>query len=88
MPNASAIPKPLAAPFPKDNGTMTNAKGRVHGRTIMVSPAAKLNKYHPNPTGVSGPKKKNQIKPKTITTKMPRETNTNIFLSAVPISAL
>src|SRR3989344_5450881 len=61
---AKAIPNPLA-PLPIERGTITNAKGRVQGRTIIESPAAKLKRYQPNPTGVSGPKKKNQERPKT-----------------------
>ena len=81
IPKDKAIPKPFTAPLPIDKGTITKAKGRVQGKTIMVSPAAKLNKYHPKPTGDAGPKKKNQIKPKIISAKIPIAIKAKVVLS-------
>jgi len=58
---------------------MTKARGRVHGNTIMVSPAAKLKRNHPNvPDGSVGARKKSHNKPKTIAAKSPSETKIRI----------
>src|SRR3989344_7063211 len=70
-PNPISMPNPFTMLCPIERGTITKARGKVHGMTIIVKPAAKLNKYHPIPTGAALPAMKNQNTPKTINARIP-----------------